>query len=296
MITSDVANPQDVGTIAVPVTVNPYAGWFPVCGNSNFISDNSAGKVTPPTSVGTNQIVITRTLNLTAAQLASATFTLTAKADDAVTVIVNGNTGSPALTCGGTGLPSCFYSGCDTISGPNSTFQNQFTAGANTITIVIQDEVGDHIAGDYELCACYPLSLATPTATPGPVGSATPTPIPTAIATMTPVLTPAATPTITPTPDTYSAFYVSKNVFSSSNPVSVFVALDQYPGNFELSVYNSAGEFIVDLDKRSINGPYQNSYLWDGTNRFKEKCASGVYILYLVEPFDKKTKRLLLIH
>ncbi len=93
LITSDVANPMDVGTIA-PVVTNPYSTWLPVCGNSQFISDNSSSKVTPPASVGTNQFVITRTLTLTAAQLAVATFNISAKADDAITIIVNGNSQS----------------------------------------------------------------------------------------------------------------------------------------------------------------------------------------------------------
>jgi hypothetical protein len=35
--------------------------------------------------------------------------------------------------------------------------------------------------------------------------------------------------------------------------------------------------------------------LWNGTNKYGNPCASGVYIFSLREPFDHKIKRILLI-
>jgi hypothetical protein len=62
-----------------------------------------------------------------------------------------------------------------------------------------------------------------------------------------------------------------------------------------LRLYNSAGEHIKTLDERMLNGSFQASYSWDGTNKYGDSCASGVYIFYLVEPFHKRLKRVLLV-
>ncbi len=60
-------------------------------------------------------------------------------------------------------------------------------------------------------------------------------------------------------------------------------------------VYNSAGEHIKTLDSQNLGNPIVKSYLWDGTNKYNERCASGIYIFYLVEPFGVKLKRIMLI-
>ena len=78
-------------------------------------------------------------------------------------------------------------------------------------------------------------------------------------------------------------------------PVSIFVATSKYPGAYSLTVYNSAGERIKVLDEKELNGPFQRSYLWDGTNRYGEMCAANMYILRLVEPFGTRLARVLLI-
>jgi hypothetical protein len=80
-------------------------------------------------------------------------------------------------------------------------------------------------------------------------------------------------------------------MFSPSQPVSIFVRYDLFPGEYNLSVLNSAGEHIKTLDSRRISAPLQQIYFWDGTNKYGETVASGVYILYLVEPFDRKIKK-----
>ncbi len=129
----------------------------------------------------------------------------------------------------------------------------------------------------------------TPTITPTPTSTPSPT------VTDTPCGYPGNTCTPTPIPVYTDIFYVSKNVFSSSDPVSIFVEYDRYPGNYSLGIYNSAGEHIKGLDEQYLDGPIAASYQWDGKNKFGDPCASGVYVLYLVEPYSRKVKRVLLL-
>ncbi len=106
---------------------------------------------------------------------------------------------------------------------------------------------------------------------------------------------PRETPTPSPTPYTADIFYVSKNLFTPANPVSIFVNYTSYPGPYALWIYNTAGEHVKTLADRQLSAPVSESYLWDGTNKYNAPCASGVYILYLVEPFSQKMKRIVLI-
>jgi hypothetical protein len=108
--------------------------------------------------------------------------------------------------------------------------------------------------------------------------------------------TPTSTPTITPTPPpSVDIFYVARNSFIASEGVSINVQYSQFPGNYDLKIYNTAGEFIKSLDTDYITQPVNRNYTWDGTNKYGNHCASGVYILYLIEPFDRKLKRVILI-
>jgi flagellar hook assembly protein FlgD len=101
---------------------------------------------------------------------------------------------------------------------------------------------------------------------------------------------------LSPIPTPADNFYVSKNIFSpSAGPVSIYVKYDVYPGNYSLNIYNSAGEHIKTLDDQNLNGPVARYYSWDGTNKFGETVASGVYLIYLLEPFDQKMKRVLFL-
>lgn len=145
-----------------------------------------------------------------------------------------------------------------------------------------------------------PTSTATMTASFTPTNTATNTPTPTP--TFTPCGWPGDTCTFTPSPtpnstfSTTDIFYVSKNVFTPASPVSLYVEYNAGSGNYELVIYNSAGEYIKTLDSRQITTPFRQSYQWDGTNRYGDTCASGVYVFYLVEPFSTKSKRIILIH
>lgn len=70
----------------------------------------------------------------------------------------------------------------------------------------------------------------------------------------------------------------------------------KYPGALDLWVFNSVGEHILTLEERPLSGPVSLNYVWDGRNKHGEMCASGVYLLYLVEPFDRKTRKIVLVH
>ncbi len=155
-----------------------------------------------------------------------------------------------------------------------------------------------------------PTDTRTPTNSPTPTYTFTVTPTPTHTFSPTPSFTPTntATPTFTPTPCGYpgntctptptpeNAFYVSQNEFRpAQGPLSIFVADSAYPGAYALRIYNSAGEHIKTLDAQNLSNPLVQGYTWDGKNKYGNPCASGVYILYLVEPFGTQFKRILLI-
>ena len=113
----------------------------------------------------------------------------------------------------------------------------------------------------------------------------------------TPTLTPTATPTLTPVESASCyRFEVSANLFRpAQGPVSIDVDSCAYPGPYSLKIYNSAGEHVLTLDDQTLDRPLSASYSWDGKNKHGDPCASGVYVLYLVEPFQVKTARVLLV-
>jgi hypothetical protein len=94
---------------------------------------------------------------------------------------------------------------------------------------------------------------------------------------------------------------VDHNSFNpSQGPVSIEVQYTVFPGNYSLKVYNTAGEFIRDLSKDgndppTLSAPISQWYPWYGTNYKNDKCASGVYIFYLTEPYQKKIKKVVLV-
>ena len=142
-----------------------------------------------------------------------------------------------------------------------------------------------------------PTQTLTFTQTFTPTQTLTPTQTPTITNTPTVTLTPTITntPTITPTPGP-ETFYISLNtITSASGPVSVYMS---YPrtGVHGLKIYNSAGEFINNLndDGTDPNG-VAHAYLWDGTNYLHQKCASGIYIIYAIEPLRIREAKILLL-
>jgi hypothetical protein len=128
----------------------------------------------------------------------------------------------------------------------------------------------------------------------------TPTQTPTFSTTFTPTITSttADTPTLTPsqTPLTEDQFYVSKNIFNpEQESVSIYVALTDFSAEYNLRIYNTAGEYIRALDEQYLSGIYEKSYLWDGKNAHRDKCASGVYLIRLSIPSYIRYKKVLLI-
>lgn len=77
--------------------------------------------------------------------------------------------------------------------------------------------------------------------------------------------------------------------------VTIRVAMSSYPGDYFLRIYNTAGELVRHLDQRSLTGPYGTVKSWDGRNDGQEMCASGVYIIYFVEPLNCRIAKVLLI-
>ena len=150
-----------------------------------------------------------------------------------------------------------------------------------------------------------PTNTATVTPTNSPTNTPTnsPTRTPTATITQTPTITstptnsPTQTPTVTYTPVPIDVFYADKNLFSptTDKAVSITVAYNRFPGEYSLRIYNTAGEHIKTYEARTLTSPVNKTYTWDGTNKNGDACASGVYILYLIEPFDRKIKRILLV-
>jgi hypothetical protein len=159
-----------------------------------------------------------------------------------------------------------------------------------------------------------PTRTHTPSHTPS--ATRTPSPTDTPTRTHTPSFTPTATPTHTETPCGWPSetctftpthtptatlvfrdeFHVSENAFRpSAGPVSLFVAYTRYPGEFSLEVYNSVGEKVYRIAAEPLTAPLFRSYSWDGRNQYGEPCASGIYLLVLTEPFDRKIRKVLLI-
>jgi flagellar hook assembly protein FlgD len=102
---------------------------------------------------------------------------------------------------------------------------------------------------------------------------------------------------MTPTPVDGYDFYISKNVFNPDNQsVSIHVTFPPAStNNFSLKIYNSAGEFIKQLNKPGQSPPTVDSYSWDGTNMDGQKAADGIYIIYLLEPMASREAKVILL-
>jgi flagellar hook assembly protein FlgD len=67
-------------------------------------------------------------------------------------------------------------------------------------------------------------------------------------------------------------------------------------GTFSLKVYNSAGELIRTLEEKRVVHAFNGVYSWDGTNKAGSRCASGVYIIYMIAPLEQRMVRVVLIN
>jgi flagellar hook assembly protein FlgD len=66
-------------------------------------------------------------------------------------------------------------------------------------------------------------------------------------------------------------------------------------GNYNLSIYNSAGENIKNIISGSIDSSLDQYFTWDGKNKYGATCASGVYIIYATEPLRRRLARVVFI-
>jgi hypothetical protein len=152
-------------------------------------------------------------------------------------------------------------------------------------------------AGTYYDCNPTPTVTATPTSSATPSPTFTPTATPTRSATPAPSSTPTVTDSPTETPlSPCDQFSVSLNLFRpSQGDVLLQVAECTWSGNYSLKIYNSAGEYILTLDDRKLDPPFSQTYHWNGTNRYGDACASGVYLLRLSKPTGAEVKKLILV-
>jgi hypothetical protein len=212
---------------------------------------------------------------------------------------VNNNTqptelGPCTITLPSSNLNTLMY-GLTTVLTVNAAVNPGVT---NTIRLAICD-VGDCLVDSNVFIEAGSFSSGI---TPTPTNTPSPSPTPTLTPTLTPcgfpgnTCTPTDTPTPTNTPYYTDIFEISQNILRpSQSPVSIYVNTTQYPGNYELWIYNTAGEHIKTLDSRQLSGPVSQWYSWDGKNKYGDTCASGVYFFYLVEPNSRKTKRIILV-
>jgi len=92
-------------------------------------------------------------------------------------------------------------------------------------------------------------------------------------------------------------FWVSRNIYRPGyDDPAVYVRIRQSsPGIFSLKVYNSAGELVKILKDEVVPaGVYEDIY-WDGTNKYNERAASGVYIIYYTNRYHTRMAKLLLV-
>jgi len=254
-------------------------------------------------STPTNSSTYSSTSTGTASATQTATFTVTSTYTWSPTntpVIVFTNTGTATSTLSDTPTATGTFSFTSTASF-TLTETPVFTATLTpTETPVLTNTASMTLTPTFSNTPTWTFTSLNSTFTFTPTASwtFTPTPVstntPTLTATKTSTFTPAATSTATNTPLPYE-FFISKNVFTSNSPVSISVSINQYPGIYDLTIYNSAGENIKNLDHQQLTAAFSKIYAWDGRNKFGDKCASGTYVVYLTEPFTRKLGRVLLI-
>jgi hypothetical protein len=115
---------------------------------------------------------------------------------------------------------------------------------------------------------------------------------------VTPTFTPSFTCTLTPT-TVLSEVKPCKNVFNitQDGSICVSIATSQYPGRISVKIYNTAGEHIITIYDQYITHPIAPLTLnWNGMNKYGQKVASGIYLLYLAEPYGQRISRIAVIH
>jgi hypothetical protein len=201
-------DPQELLENPHVMPVPAMTPWPSPCAGSAWITDNPTAfsRNYPCVTSPARNILVTRTLNLTANQVLDGRFRICMNADDEVRVSVNGVKVSECLSSA-TGWEignSCWmmYPGGRSVDIPASAFR----VGSNVLEFLASDVYCYLIGLSYTLCVDIPVDCTpTPTWTITITPTVTPTKSPTVTRTATWTRTPAVahtktfTPTITPT-------------------------------------------------------------------------------------------------
>ncbi len=294
---------------STPTVTNTQTSTATVASTSTFTSTLS------PTlsATMTNTATVLNTATATATQTASSSFTPTAVnsytstatlsstatlADSATSTQTETSTLTLADTATNTQTETSTATLVDTAT-PTATLTSTFTL-ADTATYT-QTETSTVTLADTATSSQTETATSTSTST----GVATNTHTMTQTATVTPTVTftqtctstntwePTWTFTVTPTPVN---FFIGENLYRSSGPdLPIHLSVKEYPGKVGLYIFNSAGEHVRTLIETNITGPYENTFGWDGKNKYGAKCASGIYVIYALEPARTLKGRVVLI-
>jgi len=294
--------PQTTGTATNTASITPtVTPTYTITNTATATSTNTA--TNSPTSTTTNTSTNSATNTPTSTATNTATATATQTATNSVT-----NTATTASTSTATNTATITTTYTFTESVTNTATNTASSTATNTATITATQTATNSTTNTATSTATNSATnTATVTSTFTPTNTFTitdtltitntPTKTFTATQTYTPTNSPTITftPTITPTAN-FSGLFISKNVFTSSSPVSIAASITSSIGIYDLSIYNSAGEHIKTLDHKYLTGPFESGYLWNGSNSAGNICATGVYIVYLTEPAAVKLGRVVFIH
>lgn len=105
------------------------------------------------------------------------------------------------------------------------------------------------------------------------------------------------TPTATPFNSCSNSLSVSKNIFYPLNGETVDLNVNLCEnGNYQLDIFNSAGELVRVLRSNGNQAALQEQVLWDGKNTQGETAASGIYVIRYTNPTDAIEAKVILIH
>lgn len=287
---------------------------------STFTPTNTATSTTTHTSTNTATNTATMTATLTSTSTSTSTYTNSSTPTNTssptgtstpTNTVTNTSTFTPTNTATNTITRTSTSSATNTATltdAMTATWTSTFTP-TNTATVTFTHTLVSTATNTSTTTSTRSAtSSATQTLTNTPTVTLTITSLRTPISTMTPP--PSATATVTPvntlintwtpTPTVQAdVFRICKNVFRETVDGTVCIAISssQYPGSVTLKVYNSVGEHIKTIFDEQLTQPLAPTVVtWDGTNKFGQKVASGVYIVYLIKPFSRATGRLVVIH
>lgn len=89
-------------------------------------------------------------------------------------------------------------------------------------------------------------------------------------------------------------FSLNQNYPNPFNPSTTIRYSISSPGNISIKVYDISGQIINVIDKEH-NQPGEYEIIWDGTNSFGERVASGVYFYQLITDRNTEAKKMMLL-